>query len=115
MDPTTQWHEYAACWSTPEPERSRRLQLVVDAAAVYRDPGTAISGTAALAEYMTAFEQAFPGARFSIDEVSHHHQRSLASWRQVAADGSTQGTGRSCAIHGDDGRFVDITGFFTPS
>ncbi len=37
----------------------------------------------------------------------------MLEWRQVAADGGTQMTGQSCAMHGDDGRFVDITGFFT--
>jgi hypothetical protein len=115
MEPLAQWREYAACWTTAPTERSDQLRNVVDEAIIYRDPGTGADGVAALDEYMTSFGRAFPGARFVIDDVVHHHDRSLALWRQVSADGTTAVHGASVAIHGDDGRFLDVTGFFPVS
>jgi SnoaL-like domain len=113
MEPTEQWEVYAACWSMPSTERRDRLRAVVDGTVVYRDPGTILTGPVAFEEYMDSFGSTFPGARFVIDHVLHHHGRSLASWHQVAADGTTAMEGWSCAIHSDDGRLCDITGFFS--
>lgn len=112
MEPMEQWERYAACWSMASTERGNALHDVVDQVVTYRDPGTTVAGLVAFGEYMDSFGSAFPGARFVIDDVLSHHERSLASWHQESADGTITMHGWSCAIHSDDGRLSDITGFF---
>jgi ketosteroid isomerase-like protein len=71
-----------------------------------------LDGREALAGYMRGFEEAFPGGRFAIDAVYTHHERSLARWRQLSADGDAVRSGISFAVHATDGRFLAVTGFF---
>jgi len=112
MSPETRWRTYAACWSMSDEERSGVLLTVADPAVSYRDPATDLAGVDELATYMMSFRTTFPQEHFWIDDVRHHHDRSLAQWRQVSADRRTTMQGISIARHGDDGRFVDIAGFF---
>ncbi|WP_371476817.1 nuclear transport factor 2 family protein [Kitasatospora sp. NBC_00315] len=105
------WENYAACWSADPEERLAALGTVAVDEVAYRDPGTEVSGAAALAAYMAGFAGAFPGHRFRIDEVLDHHDRSLARWTQLGEHGEPAMTGVSTALH-RDGRLADITGFF---
>lgn len=106
------WRAYAACWSAPPDTRAEAIGSCLADDVRYRDPGDAADGVDQLASYMEGFRQAFQGTRFVIDRVDEHHHRSLAQWRQVAADESVQTRGASFAVHAEDGRLLDVTGFF---
>lgn len=111
MTAAERWRSYARCWSS-ETARSAQLGRCVDEVVTYIDPGVALEDREALAGYMGTFEQAFPGGEFAIDVVYAHHSRSLAQWRQLAPDGGVVRHGASFAMHGADGRFTQVTGFF---
>jgi SnoaL-like domain len=106
------WDLYAACWSAPSTRRREQLDACVTSDVVYRDPNAVVTGVEALSAYMEGFGNAFPGERFAIDRVDEHHSRSLSHWRQLLADGSERQHGASMALAGQDGRLVEITGFF---
>lgn len=106
------WSEYAGCWSAPPEVRSTTLARCATADVTYRDPGTEVRGLDGLAGYMAVFSAAFPGHRFEITAVEAHHDRSLARWRQLDAEGQPVALGISAAAHQPDGRLVDIAGFF---
>ncbi|WP_327145491.1 nuclear transport factor 2 family protein [Nocardia sp. NBC_01327] len=108
------WDSYSACWSADPGARPAALAAVAIDDVTYRDPGTEVGNRAELATYMQGFADAFPGHRFRIDEVLAHHDRSLARWTQVGAQGEPVGSGVSSARH-HDGKLADITGFFLPA
>jgi hypothetical protein len=108
------WDTYAACWSAEPGPRAEGLAETVSAEVAYRDPTTEVSGRDELAAYMTGFTEMFPGHRFQIDEVLTHHDRSLARWTQVTADGEPVMAGVSTARH-HEGLLADVTGFFLPA
>jgi hypothetical protein len=106
------WSNYAACWSAPATGRADTLSRWAAPDVTYRDPGTEVRGVEALSGYMTGFGTAFPGHRFEITSVDAHHDRSLARWRQLDPDGRPVASGIRAASHTDDGRLLDIAGYF---
>ncbi|MEU7908814.1 nuclear transport factor 2 family protein [Actinoplanes sp. NPDC049118] len=106
------WHAYAAAWSAPAEQRHTLLDRHVCPQVSYRDPVTEVRGRDALADYMHAFQQGFPGHRFAIVTVDTHHDRSLAHWQLRDADDTPIQAGISHAIHDITHRLADITGFF---
>jgi SnoaL-like domain len=106
------WRRYAACWPLPASERAAELSACVVDDVAYLDPQAPAAGLDALANYMEGFARSFPGARFEIVEVLHHHDRSLARWRLRGREGGVVQTGASTAVHAPDGRLAAITGFF---
>lgn len=106
------WRRYAACWPLPASERAAELPACVVDDVTYLDPQAPATGLDGLASYMEGFARSFPGARFEIVEVLHHHDRSLARWRLRSREGGVVQTGTSTAVHAADGRLAAITGFF---
>ncbi|MEV4561527.1 nuclear transport factor 2 family protein [Kitasatospora sp. NPDC049285] len=109
------WHDYAACWSADPARRLAAPGAVAVDDVAYRDPGTEVADLTERAAYMAGSTGAFPGHRFRIDEVLEHHDRSLAHWARLDAQGESASTGISTARHHEDGRLTDITGFFLPA
>ena len=106
------WQDYASCWSVSDAQRSALLPAAVAPGVQYRDPNAEVRGVAELAGYMADFQRAMPGHRFAIRGVEAHHRRSLARWQQLDAAGRAVADGISYAIHDEQGKLADITGFF---
>lgn len=107
----TIWNEYAALWSMPSTDRAQQALGIVTPDVTYQDPGASLTSWDQLSDYMSGFQEAFPGHRFIIDRVVAHHDVSLALWRQVGQNGATVAHGASHAHH-NGGRLSLITGFF---
>lgn len=112
MNPETLWPRYARIWSAEPAARAQELPACLSEAATYADPQTCVEGHAALSAYMGGFQASMPGCGFEIDRVLHHHGRSLAHWHLVSPEGATLQHGISSASHAEDGRLLEITGFF---
>jgi hypothetical protein len=106
------WQAYASCWSAPAAERETQLARLLVEEVRYRDPNAEVEGRGGLSKYMAGFQQALPGHRFEIRSVDAHHGRSLARWRQLDSSGTPVADGMSFAVHDEDGRFREVTGFF---
>jgi hypothetical protein len=106
------WHAYATAWSAAQPQRGDLLDRTVSPEVAYRDPTAEVQGRAGLSDYMSAFQQGFPGFRFAIMAVEAHHDRSLARWQLHAPDGTPVQDGISHAVHDAAHRLADIAGFF---
>ena len=109
------WNRYAATWSLPADDRPGELAACLTADVTYCDPQGPVCGPAALSDYMGQFQEAFPGTRFRIESVLHHHGRALAAWTLRGPGDEVFQRGTSYAVLADDGRLSDITGFFEPS
>ncbi|MBV8751181.1 MAG: nuclear transport factor 2 family protein [Candidatus Eremiobacteraeota bacterium] len=116
MTPDDLWKRYSAIWSLPDAdERSNELSICLADEATYCDPNGLLVGRDALSGYMAQFQSSVPGGRFHIRSVLHHHDRSLAQWFLAGDDGSVLQTGTSFGAIGEDGRLLEISGFFHPS
>lgn len=116
MTPDALWKRYSAIWSLADAtERGEELLACLADDATYCDPNGLLVGRDVLSDYMTQFQASAPGGRFQIHSVLYHHDRSLAQWSLIGADGSQLQQGISFgALHGD-GRLQDISGFFFPA
>ena len=112
MTPQSLWQRYARIWSLDAPLRSSELQACLADACVYCDVNGVREGREALSRYMGGFQESVKSGGFEILSVIHHHDRMLAEWRLVGADGAVLQTGRSFATMARDGRLENITGFF---
>jgi predicted ester cyclase len=112
--PENLWPRYARIWSCDAATRAAEFPHCLSDEVRYTDPNTAVVGSAAFDAYMAGFQNAMPGCSFEIDEVVHHHDRSLAHWHLRGVDGSVLQKGISTARHADDGRLAEIVGFFQP-
>ncbi len=106
------WDQYAEFWSMEEDDRKMRLAQVATADVTYTDPHVSVSGAEAFSNHIGNFQKNVPGGRFVITEAFEHHQRSLAHWDMLGADGSLMIKGTSFADMDDDGKFSSFTGFF---
>ncbi|MBI3685791.1 MAG: nuclear transport factor 2 family protein [Actinobacteria bacterium] len=106
------WSAYASAWSAPEPQRHDLLDRHVCPDVAYRDPATEVRGRDALSTYMHSFQQGFPGHEFAIVSVESHHGRSLARWELRDHAGRPVQAGISHAVHDEQQRLADVTGFF---
>ena len=111
----TLWNRYAATWSLPADDRPGELAACLTDDVTYCDPQGPVSGRAALSSYLGQFQEAFPGTRFRIESVLHHHGQALASWTLRGAGDELHQRGTSFAVVAEDGRLSAITGFFEPS
>jgi len=112
MTPETLWHRYARIWSSEPAVRTSELEVCLADDCTYCDVNGLLSGRDALSNYMGGFQQTVKGGRFEILFVIHHHDRMLAEWRLLGADGAVLQTGRSFANAAPDGRLLNISGFF---
>ncbi|MBT2542667.1 nuclear transport factor 2 family protein [Streptomyces sp. ISL-44] len=108
------WRRYAATWSASADVRAGALAGCVSVEVRYCDPNVSIEGSAALSDYMDAFHESVPGGRFDILTVLAHHDRTIARWALLSADGIVLQTGTSAARTDGASRFAAITGFFDP-
>ncbi|MFB9262074.1 nuclear transport factor 2 family protein [Bradyrhizobium erythrophlei] len=112
MTPDLLWQRYARIWSSEPTVRTTELAACLADRCSYCDVNGLIEGREALSDYMGGFQQSVKGGRFEIRSVIHHHDRMLAEWKLVSADGSILQTGRSFATVAGNGRLQNITGFF---
>lgn len=112
MTPEFLWQRYARIWSSEAVTRTSELEACLAEACVYCDVNGVQQGRKALSRYMGGFQESVKNANFEILSVLHHHDRMLAEWRLVGADGAVLQTGRSFATVAGDGRLQNITGFF---
>jgi hypothetical protein len=114
MTPDALWQRYAAIWSLDAEQRQAELAACLADDATYCDPNGLLLGRAALSDYMGEFQSSVPGGRFHIRSVLHHHDRSLADWSLLGADGGVLQRGTSFGALAEDGRLHAISGFFRP-
>jgi hypothetical protein len=112
MTPHSLWQRYARIWSSEPSLRLSELEACLVDGCVYCDVNGVQEGREALSRYMGGFQESVKGGNFEILSVVHHHDRMLAEWRLLGANGAVLQTGRSFATVSDDGRLQNITGFF---
>lgn len=113
----TTWDTYAAAWG-PLTSEARALALAtsVDPENRYRDPLMETKGHQELSAYMALFQKETPGGHFETTWFLSHHDRSIAKWNMLGADGAVLGTGISYAVYGSSGLLTEEAGFFeTPT
>jgi hypothetical protein len=107
---------YIAAWNEPD-DRIRRDLLEAACAddCDYLDPTQHVSGRAALAEMIGAFQQRHPGHRIILtSRVDHHHGLLRFAWRWLGAHGETVMDGMDFGQLASDGSLSRIVGFFGP-
>jgi hypothetical protein len=113
MTPESLWQRYARIWSSEAALRASELEACLADGFIYCDVNGLQEGREALSRYMGGFQENVKNAaNFEILSVLHHHDRMLAEWRLVGANGAVLQTGRSFATMARDGRLQNITGFF---
>lgn len=109
----TTWDTYGHAWAQPDPaERAALLETCLSSDCIYSDPGIQTTGHAQLSDYMAGVQHDVPGLRFVITEFASHHDRSLAHWSMVDGEGTELTPGVSYGWYGDDGKLLQMTGFF---
>ncbi len=109
------WERYAAIWKAEGATEKRALcDACLSPECVYTDPRTQARGVDELITYMVEFHGQVPGGHFVTTEFFTHHQRSLAKWNMVGADGEVLGDGVSYGEYDADGKLTAMTGFFAP-
>jgi SnoaL-like domain len=106
------WQRYSRIWSIAGDQSAVEMQACLSADVSYCDPNVSLTGLRPLADYMAGFRGSSPGREFRIRTVKAHHDRSVARWDLVDADGSVVAPGISFGIVSSDGKFQFITGFF---
>ncbi len=112
MTPDKLWNRYSAIWSSDGETRLKELSVCLAPQATYCDPNGLIDSTAGLSDYMGQFQKSAPGARFEIQSVLHHHDRTLANWKLVGADRNVLQIGTSFGLLDEEHRLLTISGFF---
>jgi len=107
------WERYVESWRAESAAEKRRLfAQALSPACVYRDPLTEARGYDALLDYMLAFHGQVPGGYFVTESFMAHHDRSIAKWRMVDAQGTKLGEGSSFGEYDAGGLLIAMTGFF---
>jgi hypothetical protein len=106
------WNRYAMIWSMEGERRAAEMAACLVPDVTYTDPQVSVGGLQKFADYMDGFRRQFPGHSFRIKAVVTHHDRSLARWEMVNADGAAISPGISFAIISSDGKFVALNGFY---
>jgi len=121
-NPTT--HDPAALTATvdthldgyAEPDRDRRRALLHRAwhpDGSLLDPPFDGRGVEQIAALTDVVLEHFPGHRFRrTTELALHHDRLRYGWELVAADGTVSVTGLDVGRIDDEGRLVEVVGFF---
>ena len=108
-----QWNAYTEAWSaiTPE-ERKQLLTQTVATTCSFADPDTEGSGLEAFTAHIEKFQKDYPGAYFEVRKFLEHHGQSVAEWMMHGKDGSEFLAGTSVARYGDDGKLLQVAGFW---
>lgn len=107
------WEIYTLSWS--ESDASERLKLFEQSLSpdcVYIDPLIQTNGYEQLSGYMIELHKMVPRVQFITTAFSSHHDRSLAQWNMLDANGNVLSQGASYGLYGIDGRLIQMTGFY---
>lgn len=109
----TIWAAYSDSWQDISPEeRGRLLTASVADDVTFTAPGMSGHGISALTNMLEEFQRTRPGAYFDTTDLIAHNNQSLATWSmRDRADQEIMG-GNSYARYGDDGRIVNLAGFW---
>jgi hypothetical protein len=104
---------YADAWNeTDAAVRAALLADAVDEAVVYRDPSVELAGVDALSDHIAATQGMLGGAQLSLTSaVDAHGPVMRYTWR-IGDAPTPLVSGLDMAVVGDDGRLVEIVGFF---
>jgi hypothetical protein len=107
------WNAYMAAYgSIVEDERIRLLEQSVTDDVVFTNPAGDGSTRAGLNAHIAKFQQGFPGAYFTTDQILAQQDKLLAVWSLFKADGTKVTTGYNYVRPDDQGRFTYMAGFF---
>ena len=107
------WERYVASWKVESvPEKRALFETCLAGECTYTDPLRLAEGWDALLAYMSEFQTQVPGGHFVTEYFASHHQKSIAKWRMVSADGAKIGEGMSYGEYDATGLLVAMTGFF---
>ena len=93
-------------------ERQRIIRSLVTEDVTSVLPNGESHGIEELLTHVEAFGLQRPGAYFTLEALSFHHNQFLAEVRLHAADGSDLATARTYGKVTDDGLFASFVGFF---
>ncbi|WP_395066134.1 hypothetical protein [Flavobacterium sp.] len=106
------WEAYSASWSEQNKKiRKEILNKILVSDCNYTDPNIDVVGINNLLNYMSEFQNGFPGARFVVTDFKVHHDQSLAHWNMVDGNGTILSKGASFGIY-KNAQLTKMTGFF---
>ena len=107
---------YGRAWgATDENKRRELLESCWNLRGVYQDPSSDIHGREALVEHIGNQHSAFPGSRVELTSgFTEHHGKIQFNWQFVTSSGEVAIEGVDFGTLGDDGKLVQIVGFFGP-
>lgn len=105
---------YGKAWlETNEVERRNLLDQCWAYDELYQYPSAEAFGRDELATHIGVFQAQQPGTRIELTSgSSRHHNKIFFTWHMVTADGSVLIEGYDFGTVGEDGRLVQIVGFF---
>lgn len=107
---------YGDAWlETDKGKRQALLDVAWADDGLYQDPSGEAFGRDALVAHIGNFHTQQPGARAEMTSgASLHHNKIFFTWRMVTADGAVLVEGYDFGTVGEDGRLVQVIGFFGP-
>ena len=113
-DTSTTVDRYFAAWNDTDP--ASRLAAVVRAWAPegrYVDPVADVTGHQAISDMIGGVHEQYPGVTLRCSsEVGSHHDVIRFDWEILHENGGLALSGIDVARVGEDGRLVDVRGFF---
>lgn len=105
---------YVEGWNTADEEaRSRLFARSFAEDGTYQDPSVRLRGREALVMHARRFVGRWPGARVQLTSgVDENGATACFTWQVRSADGSTLRKGLDVVRPGEDGRLVEVQGFF---
>ncbi len=107
------WTTYLSAWGpVSAAERQDLLRRSVSEQCIYTDPTDECHDVGELIARMEQTQARFPGSRITNDKLLAHDMQSLSYWTMVDGDGVLLTPGNSYARYGEDGRLVQMSGFY---
>ncbi len=105
---------YGAAWHERDPQkRMAYLETCWAEDGRYVDPNGDVAGRDGLAAYMDAFHEQAKGAKIIVtSQPNPHHEVAHFTWAMVAVGGFPLLKGHDFATLDQDGRIVQLVGFF---
>lgn len=114
LDATVSIDRYFAAWNELDP--GARARLVADAWSAtcrYVDPLVDVEGHAAISSMIGAVHEQYPAITLRrSSSIDAHHDVVRFAWEIVGDDGTVALDGIDVCLLDDDGRLVDVRGFF---
>jgi hypothetical protein len=107
------WNTYQDAWADiSAAERQELLGRVMAEGYTFESPGGEGRGLAELAAHIAVFQKQYPGASFKTHSMIVHHEQALAEWIMYDKDGAEYLPGKSYVRFGEDGRLLQLVGFW---